>query len=196
MMKKLILFLALMLFIRTVKAQQITYTFPTPKDWNTEKIALPIDFAPAIPIKGMEELRFTPGWGDSKSSEYWSYAFLWFVDGQQHYKKDTLESYLTQYFNGLYISNLKNKTNAPANFTSVKMKKDKALITDQQTFEGKLTTLNFLTGKPITFYARIHVRNYPASGHTAVLYEISPKDYDNVVWDKLDGVVNGFQVNN
>jgi len=194
-MKRYFWALVLLLSANAAICQQAGYTLPTPKGWNTEKITLPIEFAPGIPIKGMEELRFTPGWGDSKTGEYWSYAFLWFIDGLPVYKKDTLENYLTQYFNGLYISNLKNKTNAPANFTAVKLKKNRAALTDQQTFEGKITTLNFLTGQPIAFYVRIHVRNYALNGHTAVLYEISPQDYDNVVWDKLDGVVNGFQVN-
>jgi len=176
-------------------SQQTSYTFPTPKGWHVEKIAFPIDFAPKIPFTGTEELRFTPGWGNSKTGEYWAYAFLWFVEGEQSLKKDALQSYLTQYFNGLYLSNLKNKANAPANFTKADIKKARPGLNDEQAFDGKITTLDFLTGQAITFYTRIHIRNYKITGHSAILVEISPQDYQNVVWDKLDGVVNGFEIN-
>jgi len=190
-MKKILLLSLLSLCLKYGQAQQAAYTFPLPKGWASEKINFPIDFAPKIPFTGIEELRFTPGWGKSTTNQYWAYAFLWFVDGDQKLKKDDLESYLTQYFDGLYLSNLKNKTGAPANFTQAKVKKMKAQVNDQQTFEAGINTLDFLSGKTISFYARVHVRNYK-TGHTAVLFEISPQDYKNVVWDELDGVVNGF----
>ena len=194
MIKRTLILLSLLVACKITTAQQAAYNFPLPQGWDHESMALPIQFAPAIPITGTEDIRFTPGWGKSTTDDYWSYTFLWFINGIPTYKADTLESYLTQYYNGLYLLNLKNKQNAPTNFTHASIKKVHALATDQQTFEGKISTLDFLTGQPITFYARIHVRNYPAIGRTAVLNEISPKDYKNVVWDKLDGIVNGFTI--
>ena len=39
-------------------------------------------FAPSIKYKGVEDIRFTPGWGKAGSEEYWTYAFLWFLDDE------------------------------------------------------------------------------------------------------------------
>jgi len=195
MIKKLLSILLLLFLVAESKAQQPVYLFPLPQGWGKENIPLPIEFASGIPIKGMEELRFTPGWGNSKTDEYWSYTFLWFIDGTPKYKSDTLQSYLTQYFTGLYTSNLKNKPKPPTGFTQAQIKKVSTQPFDQQTFEGNITTLDFLTGQPISFYARIHIRNFTAIGHTAVLVEISPKEYRQPVWTELDGVANGFKLN-
>jgi len=194
MIKKTV-FIALLLFSIKIAKAQSPYTLPLPQGWGSEKLSLPIDFAPGIPIKGIEELRFTPGWGKSTTAEYWSYAFLWFMDGQPKFDKDSLRSYLTQYFNGLYLSNLKDKTGAASNFTKAEVKKVKTLVNDDQTYEATIETLDFLTHQPIKFNARLHIRNFAVTGHTVALFEISPQVYKNVVWDKLDGVVNGFAVN-
>jgi hypothetical protein len=195
MIKKTLLLLILLFLIKTGYSQQAAYTFPLPQNWGTEKINFPIDFAPKIALKGVEELRFTPGWGDSKSEEYWSYAFLWFVEGKPSFNVDILQSYLTQYFNGLYISNLKNKTAPlPSNFTQAQVKKVTTLPNDQETYEGAIATLNFLTGQAINFNACIHIRNFDNIKRTAVLYEISPLAFGQSAWASLDAVVGGFRV--
>ena len=192
MTKKIILLSLVSMLLTKAFGQQAGYDFPKPKGWNTEKITFPIDFAKNIPFKGMEELRFTPGWGNSKTGEYWAYDFLWFVEGQPPIKKGDLDKYMVQYFTGLYLSNLKNKTNPPASFTKAHFKKAHAQQNDKETYEGNISTLDFLTGQSIAFYAKVHVRYYPEVQHAAILFEISPQPYKNVVWDELDGVVNGF----
>ncbi len=194
-MKRSLLLLALLFLMKAGYGQQAPYTLPLPQNWGTETIKFPIDFAPKIALRGVEELRFTPGWGDSKTGEYWSYIFLWFVDGKPSLNSDILASYLTQYFNGLYISNLKNKTAPqPTNFTKAEVKKISTLPNDQQTYEGTIATLDFLTGQPISFFARVHIRNFDKIKHTAVLYEISPQAYDQPAWGSLDAVVGAFKV--
>ena len=182
-----------MLFVKA-NAQQTGYDFPKPKGWNTEKIPFPIDFAKNIPFKGMEELRFTPGWGNNKTGEYWAYDFLWIVEGEPAISKSDLDKYMTQYFTGLYISNLKNKTAPMPGFIKAKFKKAHAQQNDKETYEGNISTLDFLTGQTIAFYAKVHVRYYPEVQHAAIIFEISPQSYKNVVWDSLDGVANGFSI--
>ena len=193
-MKKILFLLLLMLCMEKSQAQQAQYGLPTPLRWGVEKLSFPIDFAPKIPFNGNEELRFAPGWGNSKSSEYWAYVFLWFIHGKPWVHEDTLNSYLTQYYNGLYLSNLKNKTNPPSNFTKVNVKVIHRLLNDAETYEGRITTLDFLTGKPITFNTRIHVRNYPQINRTAILFEVAPQDYHQPVWIMMNNIVTGFSV--
>ena len=52
------------------------YTLNTPEGWGVEHFLIPIEFAPSIPYKGVEDIRFTPGWGNAKTDECWTYCFL------------------------------------------------------------------------------------------------------------------------
>lgn len=187
--------LPVLLFAAKTNAQ-IKYDFPKPKGWNTEKLTMPISFAKSIPFKGAEELRFTPGWSNSQSEEYWAYDFLWYVNGLPVIKKSDLDKYMADYYNGLYLTNSKNKPQPTTNFSKAHFKKVDAQINDKLTFEGRISTLDYLTGLPVKFNARVHVR-YDASAqqHTAILFEVSPQSYKNVIWDSLDGVANGFRLN-
>src|SRR5689334_9492619 len=56
------------------------YHLPIPENWGIERFSIPISFAPTIPYKGVEDIRFTPGWGKAGSEEYWTYSFLWWLD--------------------------------------------------------------------------------------------------------------------
>jgi hypothetical protein len=194
-MRKPILFLLLVFCIKISYAQNGIYLLPKPPNWSAERFSFPLSFAPQINFTGNEELRFTPGWGNSKSDEYWAYTFLWFIKGKPALNQDTLNHYLTQYYNGLYLSNLKNKkTVPPASFTMADIKSIHRLQNDAESYEGKITTLDFLTGQPITFYTRIHVRGYPQMNCTGILFEVSPQDYAQPVWIKMNNLVAGFSV--
>lgn len=195
-MKKTLFILLFLFCLNHSRAQVINYTFPKPSQWGVEKFTFPIDFAKKIPFRGVEELRFAPGWSNSKSDEYWAYAYVWFIEGKPHLNKDTLNSYMKQYYDGLYISNFKNKKiTPPSNFTTSDIKSVSPLQNDQETYEGKILTLDFLTGKPLTLNARIHVRNLPQIGHSAILIEISPQGYKAPVWIDMNNIVNAFRVN-
>jgi hypothetical protein len=193
-MKKVILSLLIVFICGKVFCQQTPYTLPLPAKWGSEKIPFPISFAPGIPFKGMEELRFTPDWNNAAKNDYWSYTFLWFIEGKPQLNSEVLQNYMAEYFNGLYRSN--NKIKPVGNFTKAKFQKIKVMRGDQETYQGTISSLNFLTGKPIEFYVKIHVRNYPDTNHSALMYELSPKPYTNKVWLKLNEIVKGFEYKN
>jgi hypothetical protein len=193
-MKQTLIALCFLFFAGKGICQQATYTLPLPAKWGVEKIAFPIGFAPSIPYKGIEEIRFTPGWGDNKSAEYWSYTFLWFIEGAPIINQDTLKNCLTQYYNGLYLSNQKTDPPADKNFSHIQLKKVDKAKDDLETYEGKISTLNFLNKLPFTLNARAHIRKYATGNHTAVLFEISPQDFKHEVWGAMDVIVDGFKV--
>jgi hypothetical protein len=194
-MKKILLLSLLIFCIKTGYCQYPLYYFPKPPKWGAEKMSFPIDFAPNINFTGIEELRFAPGWSDSKSNEYWAYTFLWFIKGKPRLNQDTLNHYLTQYYNGLYLANMKNKKVAPpANFTMVDVRGIHRLLNDMETYEGRITTLDFLTGKPITFNTRIHVRGYPQMNCTGIFFQVAPQDYKQPVWIAMNNLITGFSV--
>jgi hypothetical protein len=195
MIKKALFLLLLMFCIKQGNCQLPDYHFPLPAKWGVEKLSFPIDFAPNIPFSGTEELRFAPSWNNSKSDEYWTYVFLWFINDKLQLNPDALNFYLKQYYNGLYLSNLKDKTKPPSNFTVADVKSIHPLLNDEETYQGNITTPNFLTGQLITFNARIHVRSYPQVGHSAILFEISPQAYTQPVWVKMNNIIRAFSVN-
>ena len=193
-MKQALLLFCFLLFAGKAYCQQPGYTLPQPEKWGKEKIPFPIEFAPSIPFKGMEEIRFAPGWGNNKSEDYWSYTFVWFVEGAPVINQDSLKKYLTQYYTGLYFANQKESPTGDRNFTHVQATKIAAANADIETYQLKIATVDFLSKQALPLNGRIHVRRYPAVNRTALLIEISPKDYKHPVWEGLDGIVDGFKV--
>ena len=192
-MKKAIVTLLIFFAFGKCFAQSTGYSLPLPEKWKSETIPFPIGFAPSIPYQGIEEIRFTPGWGDASSNEYWAYTFLWFVDGSPQVNADLLNTYITTYYDGLYHSNNKTATDSTG-FTKTTIEKIATATGDQETYTGKISTLNFLTRKPIVFFTTIHIQNYTNAKATALFFEISPKPYKNPVWQELDSIVQGFQI--
>lgn len=77
------------------------YHLDSPKGWDVERFLIPIGFAPQIPYKGVEDIRFAPGWKKAESDDYWSYAFLWYLDGRQKTTAKIVENNLKIYYIGL-----------------------------------------------------------------------------------------------
>jgi hypothetical protein len=76
-------------------------TWPVPAGWREETIPFPLGFAPTLAYRGVEELRFPPGFFEPGSAEYWSYAFIWRLDDDPAIDAATLGAELTTYFRGL-----------------------------------------------------------------------------------------------
>jgi hypothetical protein len=75
--------------------------WPVPTGWKNETIPFPLDFAPSLAHKGVEELRFAPGMFDPAAPGYWSYAFYWKLEDAAQLDAKQLGSELTAYFAGL-----------------------------------------------------------------------------------------------
>jgi len=81
-----------------------TATWPVPAGWKSEVIPFPLDFAPGISHRGVEELRFPPGMFDPMTPSYWSYAFVWRTEDAATLAAPILAAELTAYFRGLLAS--------------------------------------------------------------------------------------------
>jgi hypothetical protein len=75
--------------------------WPVPTGFRGETIPFPLDFAPGLAHKGVEELRFAPGFFDPAAPGYWSYAFAWRTDDAAALDAAALGGELTTYFRGL-----------------------------------------------------------------------------------------------
>jgi len=101
------------------------YTLPIPKDWAIERFPIPITFAPQISYKGVEDIRFTPGWGKVKSDEYWSYAFLWYLEGEIKIDPQIIDSNLKAYYTGLISINGRNIPNTSSDIIQRSQKRQR-----------------------------------------------------------------------
>jgi hypothetical protein len=196
-----VLFVGAFLLSTIVQAQEFdaekyvpVYTFPSPEGWGIERFAIPIEFAPSISYKGVEDIRFTPGWGDPKSKEYWSYAFLWYLEGKPDITPEAAEKNLTAYYTGLIGRNIDRRKIPQEKLFPVKvtMKKVSADKGDAQTYSGTIEMLDYMEQKPITLNCVVHVRMCSGKDNTFVFHEISPKPMTDDVWKVFGKLWTGF----
>lgn len=172
------------------------YNLMIPSGWGLERFSLPPDFASQISYKGVEEIRFAPGWGEIKSEEHWSYSFLWWLDGKPTIDAKILQSNLTAYYSGLVARNITSR-NIPTNKvvpTTVMIKKIKATANDLETYKGTISMLDYHTQESIILNCLIHVKDISTLNHTAIYFEISPQPFSHIIWNKMNEIGNSFSV--
>jgi hypothetical protein len=98
----------------TTSSETPRFSWPVPDGWRSETIPFPLEFAPEIPHRGVEELRFAPGFFEPEAPGYFSYAFAWVVSGESALDIPTLARELTTYFRGLMGAVGKGKKGLPA----------------------------------------------------------------------------------
>lgn len=174
---------------------QPPYKLDKPKGWGTEHFEVPVDFAPEIRYKGVEDIRFAPGWGDSSSAEHWSYAFLWWLKDKPVIDAPTLNSYLTAYYNGLVNRNIIRRQIPAAKQvpTVVNIKKVKTLAGDIETYGGSIRMLNYMVQRPVELHCTIHVKHCEAQERTALFFEISPQPATHIIWQQMDQLWSSFR---
>jgi hypothetical protein len=170
------------------------YTLAMPEKWGVERFAIPIEFAPVIPYSGVEDVRFAPGWSDPKSNDYWSYAFLWFLNGKPGITPEATEKNLTAYYTGLIERNIEPRKIPKEKLIPVKvsMKKTTTDPGDVQTFFGTVDMLDYMQQKPITFNCIVHIKLCPGKDNTFVFTEISPRPLTNEIWKGLKDLWTTF----
>lgn len=165
-------------------AWKAPYELLIPKNWTIERFLIPISFAPQIPYKGVEDIRFTPGWGKATSDEYWTYAFLWYLDGTMKMNATTLNNNLKAYYTGLVKSNGRVIPKIyPVITTFKETKKDKD---DLQTYVGTIQMTDYMAQAPITLNCKVHLKSCTGEDKTFIFYELSPQPFTHKIWLSLD----------
>lgn len=162
------------------------YHLSIPSGWTIERFLIPIAFAPHIAYKGVEDIRFTPGWANKESEDYWSYAFLWYLDGAPSINAAITEANLKAYYTGLAKINTDSIKFAalPENVRTVKtsFKQIKTAKGDLKTFNGTISMPDYMQLKSITLNCIVHVRACAQQKKTIVFYKLSPRPYTDKVW--------------
>src|SRR5262245_21994624 len=140
-----------------------SFQWPVPEGWRQEMIPFPLEFAPDLPYEGVEELRFSPGMFKPEQGGYWSYAFVWWLDGRPELDAAQLSSSLRRYFAGLCTSVAKEKgqTIDPARFSAslrAVPNSSRKLGHTVAAFSGSVDSYDpFATGKPIALNVEVWV---------------------------------------
>jgi len=171
---------------RAPDAAPARFTWPTPAGWKHETIPFPLDFAPELPYRGVEELRFMPGFFDPNSSGFWSYAFVWWIEGQPKLDTAVLTSNVHTYFVGLARAVAEGKFPVDPSTFQVSL-----VPGEGRSFSGTLRVLDaFKTHKDIDLLARIRITE--CADHTAVLAAIAPPPWTPEKTEALEGCVRAF----
>lgn len=188
-MKNLILIFSL--FTLTAFGQTtepaLIYEIPSPAGWGTEKISFPISFAPSIEYKGMEEIRFMPGWAKKDSADYWSYVFLWQLDGILVFEPSILEEKMKVYYEGL-ASATKSVPREKLIPVVAKFKYDPIPKGQNRDFSGTIEMLDYMKQTKQVLNAKIHSRVVPAENKTMVWFELSPQSFTHPLWKNLEKI--------
>jgi len=186
-------------------APDTTLVFNT--TWKGERIQLPPPFAPAMKLKGTEEIRFAPGMFDAGSATFFSYAFVFSVSKDQALTEDIIQREILAYYRGLSESILKRKkVNADADKFTFKLQQAKeaagtpekvAASAKAVQYHGELNwTEPFVTAKPQVLYFEIQSWADPATSRNYLFVCTSPKPRGDAdaTWTELRKIRRSFEV--
>ena len=165
------------------------FHWPVPEGWRSETIPFPLAFAPELPYRGVEELRFGPRFFDPSSETYFSYSFVWLVEPTERagesFTADTLARDLDVYFTGLARA-VAPKTFDP-NVHHVRIEPMKG-----GTYRGVVETVDaFGDGRALT----LAVEGEPVlcGARRGVLLSLSPHTLGDAVWTALTEHRHSFE---
>jgi hypothetical protein len=155
--------------------------------WRKEIIPMPLHFAPQIPYKGVEEVRFAKGWSKIEDDTFWTYAFVWDVDLTSILTTNQLESYMQYYFDGLMAIINKDKSKVLPKTVALFLEKDATKNTAH--FVGKIQVYDaFHTKDLITLYCTVQQYYCEKQQKSMVLFHLTPKEFDHATWNELHTV--------
>ncbi len=156
--------------------------WPVPPGWNPETIPFPLGFAPHLPYRGVEELRFAPGWAKPNQPGYWSYVMVWWLTEKPQFDPATIGASLTAYFRGLSLQVGSGKYQIDTTMFRAELVLDS---TDRR-MTGRIRSMDaFTTGLPITLNAVIENRECVRAGRHAVTLLLSPRATTDSIWTEL-----------
>ena len=184
------------------KATALPFEWPAPPDWRAETIPFPLDFAPKIPYVGLEELRFAPGMFTAGSDDFWTYAFVWWIEGDVRFDSETLSAQLIEYYEGLSLAVEDSATFDPKDAVasaSLVPADDGTLAgpgerESARRFHGTISTHEpFVTHARIELIIDVEIFRCAKRDHTVGIFLVSPKPVEDDVWRQLSMLNSTFR---
>ena len=163
-----------------------------PAGWKHETIPFPLGFAPGLPYRGTEELRFAPGFFQPDASTYWSYAFAWSLEDPPRFDAPTLSPVLREYFSGLSFAVGKEKY--PMDPERFRVEFAPRAEGGSTMLAGEVRTYDpFVTGEPIELHVEVRLRDCPRAGGPVLTFLLSPRPFGDAVWEALHACEAGLR---
>ena len=188
-----IVFCAILISNALFAQNQTAQLLKQPANWQFERFALPPEFAPNIPYKGVEELRFSPGMFVKDSSNYFTYAFVAELDNINSISQDDIKNYLLDYFKGLCGNTAKQRNlSIDTSKITVSVDKDESMAKDVH-YNATLGIFGvFADGAPVRLNMEIKVMNDKARSKIYLVFIASPLNKTDKVWVTLHSIQNNF----
>jgi hypothetical protein len=156
------------------------FRWPLPDGWRPETIALPPEFAPDLGVRGLEEARFAPRFFDPSAETYFSYSFVWLLEGEPRLDAGTLGEGLRRYFAGLMRAVARDEgRRAAADATAARL-----ADAGRARWAGTVDTLDaFGDGRPLRL--QIEAEAGACAGRATVLFTLSPRPPGDATWARL-----------
>jgi hypothetical protein len=174
--------------------EPLPFTWPLPPGWRSETIPFPLGFAPSLPYRGLEELRFAPGMFDAASEQFWTYAFVWWLEGEVVLDANRLNEELAAYFEGL------SAAVEGSDFDAERAKVVSRLVaapSDDSTcthWRGTVSSYDpFATHARIELQLEVESFRCEVQDRTVALFRVSPRPSDDAVWTQLAALRDAFR---
>ncbi len=170
-------------------AQDTLDLLVTDSIWGKEIFTFPIRFAQDINYKGIEEAQFPEGWSKKESPNFWSYVFVWDIEGDKVNSVKKLEADLKTYFDGLM-----NSSNTITQFSR------KESFSNISSYVGKVSFFdNLRTKEIISLNVHVEKQYCKKTDKSIIVFRFSPKEFNHKVWNTLEKVIlraNACELNN
>lgn len=187
-MKKitLVLFLFAYSILSFGQKQENLNLLETDATWRIEAFSFPIPFAQEINLEGSADVRFSKGWEDEKSSNFWTYTFGWNISLTEKLSEEALEKYMRIYFDGLMNVVNKEEKEIPktiASFIEIPNSDNKT------TYKGNIKIYDaFFTKNTMLLNVTVDYFYCEQKNKSLMLFRLSPKNRDTDVWLDLEKV--------
>ena len=169
----------------TVEEPDREFKLPLPAGWGSESFAFPLSFAPDLPYRGVEEIRFAPGWSDPQAEDFWSYVFVWWIEPAGAVDAATLEGQLESYFRGLAAG-------GQVDDTVIQEEVDARLEETGDGYRGTVRIVDtFATQAPLDLFLEATRSPCADAGRELWVFSWSPQERSHPVWQELKDIHDG-----
>lgn len=158
----------------------------TDETWRAESFEFPMRFAPKVNFDGVADVRFTKGWGDQSSDQFWAYAFAWHIRIDKPLTEDEIENYMALYFDGLM-----NVVNRDKSFEVPASEHEFSIYPsgNNQEIKGEIRFYDaFFSQEMMKLNVKGTYEYCEADGRSIYFLCLSPKPFEDGVWVHMQKV--------
>ena len=173
--------------------QKFEIVKPTP-EWAGERIKLPPGFAPKLGLKGIEEILFAPGMFKAEAKDFFTYVFLFALEGKPVLTAEVLRRELLIYYTGLSKARMNDPKLDVSKFT-VKLEpvKENGVTPKEamnvKSYRAEVVWLEpFTTKKMQTLHFELQTWQYKGSANQYLFVSASPQKPAAAIWKTMRGI--------